>query len=130
MPHHDHPGGPANAAPAADASELIEFLRCRLAQDRAALGEDMPLTGPQHQVGTLQRNTVLLGPGRMYAHLDAIETTIGRYESAMDWVGIAVDSGQDSDLHRTAAAAYLDSLRLHAQEWSTHPAYSPGWQRS
>lgn len=130
MPHQDRTGGSAGTLPADDVDSLVEFLRCRVADDRASLGDHLEQTGPQYQIGTMHQSTVLFAPGRVFAHLDAVEHTIEKYGDAMSWVRMAETNGQDTDLHRAAASAYLDSLRMHAAEWATHPDYRPSWRRS
>jgi|SRR5690606_6365500 len=129
MPHQDRTGGATAVLTADDITGLVEFLRCRVADDRAAIGEDLDQSGPQYQIGTMHQSTVLLAPGRVYAHLDAVEHAIERYVDAVSWARLAEENGQDADLHRAAAAAYLDSLRMHATEWSTHPDYLPSWRQ-
>jgi hypothetical protein len=121
--------GGGEGAARADVAALIEFLRARVIQDRVVLGDHLSMIGPQYQLGTMQQSTVLVGPGRMAAHLDAVEQTIDRYEAAVSWVDLAKEQGLDTDVHRAAAVAYLDTLRLHAAEWATHSGYMESWRR-
>jgi hypothetical protein len=129
MDQQPAPAAPASPVGPAFAGALVDFLKRRLAEDRAVLGEaHCPvMLGTHHNIGT-GGSTALVSIVRFGVHLDAIESLITKYETAIGWADRAREQGfSDGHIHQVAAVAYLDALQLHALEYATHPNYLSEW---
>lgn len=118
----------ASGPPTVD--DLTTFLRKRVAEDRRLVGSvNSPVIGPgQHLLGIGGGTTALVPLGRFAAHLDAIDTTLDKFEAALSHVLRAKEMGWPYDISQAAAVAYMDIIKLHGLEYATHPDYKDSWR--
>lgn len=108
----------------------MTFLRKRVAEDRDLLDRvQCPVIGPgQHLLGIGGGTTALVPLGRFRAHLDAIDGTLDKYETALGHVLRGAEMGWGHTNSQVAHIAYLDIIKLHAREYSTHPDFRDEWR--
>ncbi|MFD9004500.1 DUF6221 family protein [Streptomyces sp. NPDC059582] len=122
----------ASGPPAVD--DLTTFLRKRIADDRAAL-ESAPASDTDTslpQLGFVARvngSTMAYLPlARFSAHLNAMESTLDKFDAALSHVLRGKQKGWDHNNAQVALSAYMDVIKLHAQEYAVHPNYKENWR--
>jgi hypothetical protein len=121
----------ASGPPAVD--DLTTFLRKRITDDRHLLeSAPHPETAPgQPRLGFMNINggtTAVMPIARFIAHLDAVESTLDKFEAALGHVLRGKERGWDHNNAQVALVAYMDVIKLHALEYATHPDYKGNWR--
>lgn len=122
----------ASGPPSVD--DLTTFLRKRIADDRAALESAPASTMPasQPRLGFILRvndsTAAVLPIARFNAHLNAVESTLNKFDAALSHVLRGKQMGWDHNNAQVALTAYMDVIKLHALEYATHPDYKDSWR--
>ncbi|MFF7476576.1 DUF6221 family protein [Streptomyces sp. NPDC008092] len=122
----------ASGPPVVD--DLTTFLRKRISNDREALNA-APATDPADDlpplgfIARVNHSTMAYLPlARFRAHLDAVESTLDKFEAALSHVLRGKQMGWDSNNAQVALTAYMDVIKLHALEYATHSDYKENWR--
>lgn len=115
--------------------DLVTFLRKRIADDRDTLDSiSSPAYVRRQPLGVADLSgvgggtTALVPLGRFDAHLDALDSTLNKYEAALSHTLRGKEMGWDHNNAQVALVAYMDVIKLQALEYATHPDFKENWR--